>query len=258
MDLYLVLGVTRESTADEIKKNYRQIALQNHPDKNPGKEAEQRFKEAAAAYEILGDPIKRSLYDLQGYVGRRPPTSPHHPKPTKSTKPPPKPEPIFDRNPEWEENYEPSQSLLDSISCMFMESESSGRSILVHASLTAEQLRNGCDTTVTIKRRKLCRKCAGDGYTYEKCPKCNGKWQATRMSVWNVPESCPECGGSTGKQIKCPLCKGEGLGLWEIRYISIKVPPNSHSGYRLSFFEGEDGPKGKMPGRLHVTLVEKP
>lgn len=77
MDYYDTLGVARTATSDEIKKAYRQLALKYHPDKNPGdKEAEEKFKKAAEAYEVLSDPSKRNEFDVKGYVGRRRPDTP--------------------------------------------------------------------------------------------------------------------------------------------------------------------------------------
>lgn len=282
MDYYAALGVARTAPLEEIKKAYRGLAFRYHPDRNHDLDAAVRFREVALAYEILSDPAKRSLYDLQGFVGRRsgsaPPTPPKpsppkkepkkEPPPTNTKKEPepPKPKrepfkktPVGDRNPTWDSNWDrpqtPHQHELDAINCMFFGPDDAGRNILIHLHCSLQELQSGCKKTVKIKRRKSCSRCAGDGVVYEKCHRCGGKWWTIKSQIWNAPDRCPVCNGGMGQTSPCPQCEGVGLFPWEIKDVPIVVPPGTKPGFKLIFAEGEDGPKGQMPGKLHIVLI---
>jgi DnaJ-class molecular chaperone len=275
MDYYAILGVAKTATADEIKKAYRSLALKYHPDRNPGNsEAEKKFKEIASAYEVLGDVQKRSIYDVRGYVGKRPANPPPPPKPPPPPRPPVPPKPkkkpkqpkrpqagpiknwIIDRNPVWDENWHnptpPESHDLDSIVCEFVDKENTGRDIIINLGLTELEMKGGCFKIVKIKRRNRCHKCGGIGKN--DCHRCRGKWGMMKQKVWNAPDKCPTCKGTGKSSLTCDTCEGTRMGLWEMIEVEVKVPPNSKAGQRLSYDEGEDSPDWYMPGKLHVVL----
>jgi len=156
MDYYERLGVSRTATEEEIKKAYRTLAKQYHPDRNPGdKAAEETFKKVQEAYDTLSDFQKRAIYN-----GRMPP-------PPKPKQPKPKTEdPIKEvAKEEWswftgeEINQPPSQAQLDAIQCSFFGGDTTGRNILTHLFLTKDDMQSGGHAVVKIKKRELCKKC---------------------------------------------------------------------------------------------------
>lgn len=253
MDYYTALGVGKNATPEDIKSAYRKLALKYHPDRNPGdKEAEEHFKEANNAYEILSDPSKRSEYDIKGFVGRRPP-----PRPKAKPKPPPpppkaKPDHAKDEphNWLWEGNviFHPTTAQLDQLSCTYFGNISTGKNILTHIFCTPSELRLGGKKTVIFKRREMCKKCVGDGDLMAACPKCRG----SRHVPW-----CDACENQRGKLMRCPQCRGTGTDGWVIVRMPITIPPGSISGGTLTLHgEGEGAPR-KAPGNVRVIFIEK-
>ena len=161
MNYYEIMGVDKKSTPKDIKKAYRKLAFKYHPDRNlDNPSAEIKFKELQTAYDVLGDPAKRQLYDSQGntppprnyaqqqYYKQRP------------AKPKPKPKPA---KPEVKniKTINVTEKELNEIKCSFIENERKGRGIIVHVPLSFIERRDGCIKFVRIKKRSLCSHCYG-------------------------------------------------------------------------------------------------
>lgn len=242
MEYYETLGVERTATPEEIKKSYRQKALQYHPDKNPGnKEAEEQFKKVAEAYEVLSDTSKRNEYDVKGYVGRRPATPPPRPK----EKPKAKPEP------EKKKPYAPSQEDLDKVQCSYFGNGTTGRNVQTHIFLTPDEMKTGCAKNIIIKKQGMCNRCVGDGSTHSVCRKCNGKGTDT------YGLNCYACDRYGFLIQKCPVCSGQGVAGMGFNQVHVVVPPGVKSGHAITLLgEGEIAPL-KLPGFLRVIVLEK-
>lgn len=249
MDYYERLGLTRTATADEIAKAYRQKAIQFHPDKNPGNvSAVQEFKQCAEAYEVLSDVAKKSQYDVQGYVGRKPANWRPPPKP----KPKPKTAEDFKKEFEAKADRPATKEEVEAIPCSFFGGSNSGRNIQAHLFLTKEQLRAGGRYPLKIKKRGLCNGCVGDGYVFGPCPKC-----FVNRDYENLQMHCPTCNGSKMVEKKCGKCGGEGVSLWSISEVLVAVSPGTNSGQQIRIAgEGESAPH-KMPGYLQVVVLEQ-
>lgn len=254
MDFYQLMGVERTATDEQIQKAYRKLAMKYHPDRNPGDDAAvEMFKKVSEAYEVLSDPTKRSTYDRQGYVGRRPPSPP----------PPPKQEPA---KPKTKEDFERekaeekrkkraaagdpgafTQADLDAIQCTYFGGGDRGRSIQMQMKLTPSEMKNGGHKMVPVKRRTMCRSCVGDGNVMKSCPACRGN----RPDVaW-----CQKCEGMGAVQTQCPTCKGEGVSPWTIAEVRVVWSAGVQPGHMINVLgEGEFAP-GKPPGNLRVVVV---
>lgn len=245
MDHYNTLGIERNATDEDIKKNYRRLAMQFHPDRNIGdKECESKFKEVQQAYDVLSDAKKRLQYDQINYV-RKPPTSSSKPAPPP---PPPKTKEDFEaeraRN---ERKANPREQDLASIQCSFFGGGGTGRNIMVHLKLTPAEMKHGGTKFITIKKRDLCKKCIGDGYAMLSCSQCGGR----RPDVGY----CPRCDGVGALESTCPICKGEGVKEWMIQDVKVAFSPNIQSGHTINIYgEGEAGPR-KAPGLLRVVII---
>ena len=261
-DYYEVLGVSKTATADEIKKAYRKKAIQYHPDKNPGdKEAEEKFKEAAEAYEVLSDPQKRQRYDQFGHAGM-----------------------------DGMGGFRPGQGMsMEDIFSQFGDIFGGagfdlgdlfgggrsrggqrvrrGSDLRVKVRLTLEEIATG--TTKKIKVRKLvtCSACQGtgsaDGSGGETCPTCKGSGRVVRsqrgiFGMMQVQEECPTCHGE-GRIIKnkCPKCNGEGV-VRDEEVIEINIPAGVAGGMQLTVQgKGNAAPRGGVPGDLLVLVEEE-
>jgi len=249
MGYYEDLGIPRTATDEDIRKAYRKLAREHHPDMNPGnaKEAAEKFKIVAAAYEVLGDAVKKSEYDMKGYVGRRRPASPQ-PSPT----PPPK------KKPKTKEDFEEERKKEDrkhgrypkepqDVQCTFFGGPGAGRSILVHLKLTPQEMKNGCKKSVTIKKRDFCNTCGGDAKGYFVCTKCRGKFP--------YKDVCGYCNGEGEKFMACPDCNGTGFGSWMVEEVEFRVSPGAQPGHQVNIMGvGECAPR-KPPGNLRVVLI---
>jgi molecular chaperone DnaJ len=245
MDYYTRLGVSREATEEEIKKHYRKLAMQFHPDRNPGdKDAETTFKEVQEAYDVLSDTDKRSQYDRQGYVGRRPPTPPKPP----SKKPEPKTKEDFEKErAKTEKKANPPEQDLDSIKCTFWGGGSTGRNIMVQLKLSPAEMKRGGTKFVTIKKRDLCKKCIGDGEAMRMCPACHG----TRPDVgW-----CQTCEGIGALPDKCTMCNGEGVKEWMTEEVKITFSPNIQVGHSITILGAGEAAPRKPPGQVRVVII---
>jgi molecular chaperone DnaJ len=250
-DYYEVLGVTRDASDDVIKKAYRKIAMQYHPDRNPGdKAAEDQFKEAAEAYAVLSDRDKRSLYDQFGHS-------------------------MGGRGFQGFEGFEDSfRGFGDIFGDLFEDFFGSGRggqggvrrgaSLEMTTEITLEEVLKGKETTLEVPRREGCEECKGSGAApgskKTQCRDCGGRGEV-RMTqgFFTLRRTCPSCNGQGEKIEKpCPQCHGQGR-VKKTRKLSIKIPPGIDSDSRLKLTgEGEAGERGGPRGDLYVNVHIKP
>ena len=247
-DFYEVLGIGREASEEEIKKAYRNLALKYHPDRNPNNpEAEQKFKEAAEAYEILRDSEKRNLYDRYGHAGVSGAAGGHH----------------FGNNEDIFSHFSDIFSDLFGFSGMGASSASrpqAGASLRYNHKLSFRQAAKGDTVKITIPRREHCPECSGSGAKVgtspEHCTSCNGSGQVVRrQGFFHLAVPCPHCQGR-GKVISapCPRCVGHGH-VDQHRELSVKIPAGVDTGARLRLRgEGEAGVNGGPNGDLFVDL----
>ena len=250
-DYYEVLGVTKSSTKEEIKKAYRQLAIKFHPDKNRGNpEAEEKFKEATEAYEILSDDEKRKLYDQFGKagVGAGGPGGYGY------------------------KAYTDFSDIFGDIGDIFSEffgagfggagnrryGTRRGSDLRYNIEITLEDAALGKEIKIEIPRSEQCETCGGSGAKNGKvqtCTTCQGTGQVRRtQGFFSVASTCPKCRG-TGKMISdpCKDCSGSGL-IEKKRTLHVKIPPGVESGSRLKVTgEGEAGPNGGPRGDLYVV-----
>jgi molecular chaperone DnaJ len=255
-DYYEVLGVAKDASADEIKRAYRRLAIKFHPDKNPGdKEAEAKFKECAAAYEVLSDPDKRRQYDQYGHEGLN--SSGMH---------------DFSRM-----NVEDIFNMFgfeDLFGGMFGGSRgrrttqhvgfSRGYDLETTVELSLNEIATGAEKTIEFTRQDVCEECSGSGSAKGsspvKCPTCGGAGQvATGGGFFQMVSTCPQCKGS-GQIIKnpCKKCRGSGR-IPKKRTISVQIPPGVHEGQGIRVAgEGEPGRGGGDRGDLYCYVRIKP
>ena len=248
-DYYQVLGVPRNATEDAVTKAYRRLAMKYHPDRNPDdKEAEDRFKEAKEAYEILTDAQKRAAYDQYGQAG-------------------------LDAARGAGQGFSPSDAFGDVFGDMFGDifgggARRGGRSgvyrgadLRYELALDLEQAVFGTTTEIDFQTVGECTECHGSGAargsTPATCETCSGSGQVrVSQGIFAVQQTCPRCKGR-GKFIKepCPKCDGQGrvrIG----KRLSVKVPPGVDSGDRIRLAgEGEAGRNGGPPGDLYVEIA---
>jgi molecular chaperone DnaJ len=252
-DFYQVLGVSRSSSGDEIKKAYRKLAMKYHPDRNQGdKVAEGKFKESAEAYEVLGDNEKRKVYDQYGEEGLR----------STGYSGPGNFEDIF-------------SSFGDIFGDLFGGFSGQGGSRGTQGPQPGADLRydlvisfmdaiHGASKELEVNKRDTCWTCEGTGlrpgHRASTCQTCQGRGQVIRaQGFFRVSTVCPTCKGS-GEEIKDPCADCDGAGLIsKKKKISIKIPSGVDTGARMRVSgEGEGGRKGGSPGDLYVIIhVEK-
>lgn len=260
-DYYEVLGVAKTATADEIKKAYRKKAIQYHPDKNPGdKEAEEKFKEAAEAYEVLSDPQKRQRYDQFGHAGMSGVGG------------------FSGGGMSMEDIFSQFGDIfggsgLGDFFSGFTGGRSSqprvrrGTDLRVKVKLTLEEILTGVEKKIKVKKLVPCSHCKGTGSqdgNVETCPTCHGtgritKSQRTILGMMQTQEACPECHGE-GKIIKnkCPHCNGEGVERAD-DIISINIPAGVMDGMQLTISgKGNAAPHNGVNGDLYVLIEEAP
>ncbi|MEX2252608.1 MAG: DnaJ domain-containing protein, partial [Thermoleophilaceae bacterium] len=248
-DFYDVLGVSRKASADEIKKAYRKLARQYHPDRNPDDAgAEERFKQVQEAYDTLSDPEKRKQYDAGGMLGGFGRGGPGFSQGTGGF----------------------ASDLGDIFSSIFNrggqpnQPPPSGRDLETEVRLSFEQAMEGTQIPVTVPKRATCSTCAGSGAapgtSPTVCPRCGGRGvDAQSQGFFSISQPCPQCGGR-GQVIEspCPACEGSGLTLQRKRY-RVNIPAGVRDGSRIRLAgKGEDGPRGGPPGDLYVTTRVAP
>jgi len=258
-DYYEVLGVPRDADAETIKKAYRKLALQYHPDRNPGdKTAEEKFKELAEAYEVLSDPQKRAAYDEYGHAAFDPRARAaratggfaggfHDPFEIFRE--------VFGGGSLFEEFFgvrpDPTQP-------------QRGDDLRYDLEISFEEAVRGCEKEITVNKLDRCETCGGSGVEAgsrtRTCPTCHGRGQVvTSRGIFSIAQTCPQCRGA-GRVIEkpCKACHGEGRRARTSK-IRLRIPAGVESGSRLrSVGNGEAGLRGGPPGDLYVVLHVKP
>lgn len=246
-ELYKTLGVSKKATDEEIKKAYRKLARKYHPDRNPDDaEAEEKFKEISAAYDVLSDPEKRKEYDEGGVFagfgqgGQAP----------------------FGTGPGGFGGFD----FGDILGGMFnrgggraQAQQVRGRDLETEVSLSFDQAINGSQISVTVPKSARCPTCHGGGAkpgtSPTTCPRCGGRGvESQGQGLFSISQPCPRCGGA-GQIIEdpCPTCGGSGLTQQNKRY-KVNIPAGVKNGTRIRLAgKGEDGPRGGPPGDLYVT-----
>ena len=246
-DYYEVLGVSKSASADEIKKAYRKLAIKYHPDKNPGdKEAEEKFKEAAEAYEVLSDENKKARYDQFGHAGMGGAAGGGY------------------GGMNMEDIFSQFGDIFGSGFGGFggfgggRPQQVKGSNLRVRIKLTLEEIFNGAQKTLKVKRMKL-----AEGVTSKTCPTCNGR--GVQMKVMNTvfgqmqtQATCDRCQGLGKVADKIPAgADAQGLIRTE-EEVSIKIPAGARDGIQLSIRgKGNDAPFGGVPGDLLVVIEEE-
>ncbi len=261
-DYYEILGVDRNASKDEIKKAYRRLALKYHPDKNPSKDAEERFKEISEAYAVLYDDEKRRLYDMYGHAG-------------------------IDQRYSYEDIFREAdfsdifRSMgfdigfdfgFDDIFERFFghrmgfghrsSRRRRGADLRYDIEISLEDAYNGVETTIHVPRSETCEHCNGTGArpgtTPKTCPQCGGTGQIrtsrrTAFGMFTQITTCDRCHGEGRVVIEhCPVCKGSGI-VQKTRDIELKIPRGVEDGSQLRLpGEGEAG--GGGPGDLYVIV----
>lgn len=263
-DYYEVLGVNKSASADEIKKAYRKVAMKYHPDKNPGdKEAEEKFKEAAEAYEVLSDANKKAQYDRFGHAGMRGSAAGGGGGGMRM-------EDIFS-------NF--GDVFGDDIFGSFFgggqrqgggggrRRGSKGSNLRVKIKMNFAEIANGANKKIKVKKYVSCHTCNGSGAkdanAVQTCNGCGGSGQVrqvtnTFLGQMQTVTTCPQCNGEgTTITSKCGSCKGEGRVYGE-ETISIDVPAGVQEGMQLSMNgKGNAGERGGAPGDLLILIEEE-
>jgi molecular chaperone DnaJ len=265
-DYYEILGVKKNATLDEIKKAYRELALQHHPDRVPHeqkKEAEEKFKEISEAYAVLSDSQKRALYDQYGHAG-------------------------IDQKYAYEDIFKGADfssvfqdlgdfgfggGLFDEIfSDLGFDIFGSrqrrgsrarrGRDLQISVDISLEEAAFGTEKTITVPRYEVCSTCSGSGAKpgtkRVTCPQCRGQGRVTVSSgFFQLAQTCPRCRGEGSMiQAPCPDCRGEGRQKVS-RKIKVKIPAGVDTGSNLRMRgEGETGIAGR--GDLYVIIEVRP
>lgn len=253
-DYYEILGVERSADQDSIKKAYRKLAIQFHPDKNPGnKEAEDKFKECASAYEVLGDPDKRAKYDRFGHAAFQQGGGGH--------------------------GFQDAEDIFSSFGDIFGDifgmggNARSGRSrnqtrrgsdLRYVTEISLSEVIEGVERDIEFDTEETCESCKGSGAEKgsqpETCATCGGHGQVrVSQGFFQMQTTCPTCHGQ-GKIIKnpCKQCRGNGRQK-QHRKIKITIPPGVDTGTRLRVSgEGEGGFQNGPSGDLYVEIRVRP
>ena len=260
-DYYEVLGVSKSADATEIKKAYRKLALKYHPDKNPGdKEAEEKFKEAAEAYDVLSNEEKRHRYDQFGYAGVGGAGQGG-----------------FGGGMSMDDIFSQFGDIFGSFGGFsgfggFGGGRGSrrvnrGTNLRVKVKMSLQEIATGIEKKIKVKKYVACQHCNGtgakDGKSYSTCSTCKGSGQVTRvqntiLGAMQTTSTCPTCEGE-GKIIneKCTFCNGEGVLMSE-EVISINIPAGVAEGMQLSLSgKGNAARRGGVNGDLIVLIEEE-
>ena len=267
-DYYEILGVNKTASADEIKKAYRKVAMQFHPDRNPGnKEAEEKFKEAAESYEVLSDTDKKSQYDRFGHAG------------------------VSGNGRGGFGGGGGHNMNMDDIFSQFGDVFGDdvfgsffgggqrrgggggrargvrGTNLRVRIKMNYEEIAKGASKTIKVKKHVVCNTCTGTGAkdksSMQTCGTCGGSGQVRRvqntfLGQMQTVTTCPTCNGEgTTIANKCTVCKGEGRVYGE-ENISIDIPAGVQEGMQLSVAgKGNTGERGGAAGDLIVLIEEE-
>ncbi len=263
-DFYEILGVSKNATQEEIKKAYRKVAMQHHPDRNPGdKASEEKFKEAAEAYEILNDADKKSQYDRFGHNAFS--------------------------NGRGGGGFSSGGMNMDDIFSQFGDifgdeglgsffgggrrgagsrgTGTRGSNLRVKLKMNYEEIAKGANKTIKVKKHVKCTTCQGSGAkdknSIQTCSGCGGSGQVRRvqntfLGQMQTVTTCPTCSGE-GSTVtnKCTNCKGEGRAYGE-ETVTIDIPAGVQEGMQLSISgKGNAGERGGSPGDLIVLIEEE-
>ena len=256
-DYYAVLGVDKNASQDDIKKAYRKLAMKYHPDRNPGdKAAEEKFKEAAEAYEVLHDENKRKRYDAYGHEGVSGPDGQGAPNFSSF-------EDIFSH---FADIFGGGGggSIFEGVfggGAGFGQGVRAGRSLKCTLDITFEESATGVVRTVELRRNEICSTCHGSGSASgskpRSCSTCGGRGQVYRnQGFFSVAQTCPTCHGK-GVIIEkpCKACKGSGRESKVVR-IKVPIPAGIEDGARLRVpDEGEPSDSGGPRGDLLCTIL---
>ena len=260
-DYYEVLGVSKSADATEIKKAYRKLALKYHPDKNPGdKEAEEKFKEAAEAYDVLSNEEKKRRYDQFGHAGVGGAGQGG-----------------FGGGMSMDDIFSQFGDIFGSFGGFsgfggFGGGRSArrvnrGTNLRVKVKMHLQEIATGIEKKIKVKKYVACQHCNGrgakDGKSYSTCSTCKGSGQVTRvqntiLGAMQTTSTCPTCEGE-GKIIneKCTFCNGEGVLMSE-EVISINIPAGVGEGMQLSLSgKGNAARRGGVNGDLIVLIEEE-
>jgi molecular chaperone DnaJ len=249
-DYYEILSVSRNATDNELKAAYRKLALKYHPDRNPNDQtAEEKFKEAAEAYEVLRDSQKRSLYDQYGHAG------------LENTG--------FHGFGGFEDIFSSFGDIFEDFFGFSSRRRSRSRAmpgadLRYDMSLDFMEAVFGSETEIEIDKRQTCNECGGSGCETgtepESCRHCGGTGQVSRsQGFFTVRTTCPTCRGN-GQVIPspCPKCRGTGQ-VMASKKVAVKIPAGVDHGSRLRLTgEGEPGVFGGPPGDLYVFIHVQP
>lgn len=256
-DYYEVLGVDKTASAEDIKKAYRKLALKHHPDRNPGdKDAEAKFKEAAEAYDVLGDEQKRRNYDQFGHRA-------------------------FDAGGFQGQRFENMEDIFAAFGDVFgggvfgdlfgggggagrrgRSGPQRGRDLKIVLDLSLEEIDQGVERTVVLKRQDSCKTCSGSGAkpgtSRTSCAACGGRGQVHRsQGFFAMVTPCPRCqGAGQVTESPCGVCRGAGAETVKAE-IPIRIPAGIEEGVRLRVTgEGDAGEPGAPRGDLYVVVRE--
>jgi molecular chaperone DnaJ len=247
-DYYEVLGVERQASAEELKRAFRKIAMDSHPDRNPNDPAAAvRFKEASEAYAVLSDPSRRRSYDLFGHAATDPGGGP-----------------AVDFT---------DMPFADLFETFFgggrtrRERSNRGADLRYDMTITFEEAFTGVEKQIDVPRLVTCERCTGSGAEpgtgVETCGTCGGSGQIRRaqQSIFGsvvTATTCPTCGGA-GRLLRSPCaeCRGQGR-VEKTRRLAVRIPAGVDSGSQIRLSgEGEAGVRGGQPGDLYVVLRVK-
>lgn len=252
-DYYEVLGVSREASADELKKAYRKLALKHHPDRNPGDaEAVAKFKEASEAFDVLSNPEKRARYDRFGHAGVQGAAGGNG------------------------GGFNDVQDIFDAFGDLFGDMFGGGRrsgggprarrgdSLKTTVTVTLQEAAAGCRRELEIERHQTCVACTGSGAkagtTPKTCEYCGGAGQVVQsQGFFRMQTTCPACRGQ-GKVVKdkCVDCRGSGA-VPHASKLEVRIPAGIDNGLQLCLRgEGETGENGGPPGDLYVEVRVQP
>ena len=250
VEYYEFLGVSRDCSDQELKTAYRRLAMQYHPDRNSAPEAEDKFKQASEAYQVLSDPQKRAAYDRHGHAGVNAAAGAAS---------------GFDGF----AGADVGDIFGDFFGEMFGGGKRNtraqrGRDIRYDLSLEFEEAVFGKTTEIQFRRADLCADCRGSGAKpgrgAETCKQCAGRGQVRyQQGFFSIARTCPICNGS-GQVIADPCLQCSGAGLTDRRHtISVTVPAGVEDGTRIRYQgEGDGGRSGGPKGDLYVVLAVKP
>ena len=248
-DYYATLGVQRGASADEMKKAYRKLAMQYHPDRNPGDaRAEAKFKELNEAYDVLKDDTKRSAYDRFGHAA-------------------------FENGggPQPGAGFGFEGGLGDIFDQMFGggrrggERQQTGADLRAEVTIELAEAFSGTKSNVRVPTRVVCDACSGSGSadknaSADTCATCGGAGRVrAQQGFFLVERTCPTCGGA-GRVVRnpCRVCSGAGTVPRE-KTLSVQIPAGVEDGTRIRLSgEGEAGGRGAAPGDLYVHVAIRP